>query len=357
MRIQRLVLLVVLITLGPFTNVHAQDSTTLLNWLEPPPFLEGTDLFWTLQDDFGSQGPQSTFPHSLEADIFPHFILAFGAQCRNTSPDVMAALRNAFRPCISITPAVRLRMLKRESTPVPAPSFMPRVNVQWLFRQGNNKLWNVYAQVGHHSNGQSGCLFVWTGVQGRNADCVDYDRDPASADQAVVDHFRRWAGEQAAERPDDERGLIQADRLNGNFAVNYVRFGVDWAIYRSRGISWRLGASYEHTPDRWMFRPLRQFYPDKRFDGVVGFSYGSLRLCRRLDLSANIRGWRREKQIELPDRPMVMQLTCVVNEEQGVGFFVRYYRDYDYYNASFLDNINRLHVGFTINRLKAFGLG
>ena len=54
---------------------------------------------------------------------------------------------------------------------------------------------------------------------------------------------------------------------------------------------------------------------------------------------------------------MVLQLTCLVNEEQGVGFFVRYYRDYDYYNASFLDNISRFHVGFTINRLKAFGLG
>ena len=201
MALQRLALLIVMLTLGLSTVVHAQDSTSLLNWLEPPPFLEGTDLFWTLQDDFGSQGPQRTFPHSLEADIFPHFILAFGAQCRNTSPDVMAALRNAFRPCISITPAVRLRMLKRESTPVPAPSFMPRVNVQWLFRQGDDKLWNVHAQVGHHSNGQSGCLFVWTGVEGRNADCVEHDRDPASADQAVVNHFRRWAGGQAAGRP------------------------------------------------------------------------------------------------------------------------------------------------------------
>ena len=125
----------------------------------------------------------------LEADIFPHYIVAFASRCRNQPPapdplfldqpqdqsfDELLPIRpreSWLRPCISVTPAVRLRMLVGESAPVPAPSFMLRANAQWLFWQthedpGTNiqghTLSNFYFQIAHHSNGQSRCLFIWT---------------------------------------------------------------------------------------------------------------------------------------------------------------------------------------------------
>ena len=355
MLIRRLIVATALITLGPAAQVRAQDS----NWLEPTPFLESTDIFYEIK--YGSVGrdgrydpgaPDQPVNYLFEAGVFPHFIVAFGSRCRETpTGELSGAL-----PCISVTPVVRLRMLDRDSAPVPAPSFMPRVNFQWVYRQGDDKLWNFYAQIGHHSNGQSGCLFQWASTEHQNAICDEYKNDQDSASQLVRDYFQRSDRRTSSEH--SERRYIEAHKFTGNFSVNYVKVGVDWAIHNTSSISWRLGASYEHSPDFLaMDRLLREFYPGKRLDVVAGVSFR--KPCKRWDMFFEHRRDLSRERLDLVGArfPITGQAICMISEEAGFGVVFRYYQGYDYYNASFLDDVKRFHIGVTINRVKAFGLG
>ena len=104
---------------------------------------------------------------------------------------------------------IRLRMFKQDSNPVKTPSFMPKGTVQFI---GFKSLLNPYAPVldyprssvsvkaaiatlGHHSNGQDGCLFV-----------VE-DNEPCTSSP-------------------NARGERDINTDDGSFSTNYVRFGV-----------------------------------------------------------------------------------------------------------------------------------
>src|SRR5687768_1442437 len=92
------------------------------------PFLEGTDVFFSLRKDT-----------VFEADIRPHLI-AF-----QNFTDVLDIHRQAdlaerdgtkvrrFAWSITGTPAVRLRMFEEVSRPVRTPSYMPGGNVQLIW--------------------------------------------------------------------------------------------------------------------------------------------------------------------------------------------------------------------------------
>ena len=333
--------------------------------VDPPPFLEATTLFTTLQGEIGRQGPQRKLPHVLEADIFPHYIVAFASRCRNQPPaparplfDLLLPIRpreSWLRPCVSVTPAVRLRMLVGESVPVPAPSFMLRANAQWLFWQTHedpetniqrHTLSNFYFQIAHHSNGQSRCLFVWTRAGTCVTDGVDSEtQEDRTADQFVVDYLRRGLG---GGRPEPQRGHVQADRLTGNFSVTYIKIGFDRATHRltttgrrTNNLSgWRWGVNAELRPQRWMFDRMRRFYPRIRVGVLAGFAikdfFGT---CERFDEFVDV-GLHGDPDGLTDWLSIAVQGTCVFKQEQGLGVFVRYYSGQDYYNASFLDNIS-----------------
>jgi hypothetical protein len=68
------------------------------------------------------------------------------------------------RWAVELTPKIRLRIFKAESSPVWSPSFMPRVSVYfwpdrtWDFSQ--HRSGTLYsARISHHSNGQAGDFF------------------------------------------------------------------------------------------------------------------------------------------------------------------------------------------------------
>ena len=111
----------------PFsTRLQAQQDP-----LHPPPFLEATDLV-PGRDVLGDKPflkhlgrvlPETGY--LLEADIFPHFVLGFASRCRSSNSSWYVLV-----PCISVTPAIRLRMLNAVSAPIESPSYMPRLNIQ-----------------------------------------------------------------------------------------------------------------------------------------------------------------------------------------------------------------------------------
>ena len=227
---------------------------------------------------------------------------------------------------------------------------------------------NFYVQAGHHSNGQSGCLFTWTAARGQDAgacvqDGVDgRDQEEKMASQFVLDYFRGRIGENRAGEPEPENGYIEANEHAGNFSVNHIKFGFDKATYRTTSTgtglsSWRWGVSAEIRPlVGWMYDRLHRVYPRVRFGVVAGLSIGDFfGICKRFDefveiglhgLPSGLSDWV----------SIAVQGTCMVDERQGLGWFVRYYSGQDYYNASFLNSISRVHAGFTINRLRVFGM-
>ena len=355
-------LLIVLSTVGLSVPAYGQQDRRLPpEPLEAPPLLESTELFWTVVDGV---------PNVLEADIFPHYIVALAHRCSDVPPRSLANYtppRLRSMPCISMTPAVRLRMLATTSNPVYAPSFMPRVNFQWLWHNDTGLQSHVYGQIGHYSNGQTGCLYVWTGLDREDSErCVRHATDtraqvPKGTDDFVRDYYWRSADAEALSSTDGDlcdraselpRGHVAVDVCGGNFSLNYVRIGYDMARYGHYG--WRWGVSYERRPEQWMYGPLRNFYPEWRFGLAAGKSFP--KPCARFDVFGNV-GLHERASTHTERMSLEVRAICMFSESRGVGFFARYYNGQDYYNASFLEPLNRVHLGLVINHWRAFGAG
>jgi hypothetical protein len=182
----------------PLTPAAVPRDTTETNRPPVVPFLEGTDVFWTLVKHDALDSRAVFFPNKLEANIFPHLfvyqnftdILDIDRQARQAADGEAAdGQRNKgireWAMVFSGTPAVRIRMLQDRSAPVRTPSYMPRGNFQFLKVRGlkdglpradrdkahpladflqalrrvpHVSIWEMHVIGGHHSNGQDGCL-------------------------------------------------------------------------------------------------------------------------------------------------------------------------------------------------------
>jgi hypothetical protein len=337
---------------------------------QPPiiPFLEGTDVFWTVQR--GSDG-DPVFPNLLEADLFPHLVVS---QNFTSTLDVVEQSRRGLRGfkefsySISGTPAVRLRMLRDISAPVRTPSYMPRVNAQFLWTRGLKdcdpsrskadchaseaavrgmeqvpgavveevrklmavprvSVWEAHVIVGHHSNGQDGCLLN------------TQTREP-STDQCVP------SGTPTAET---------INRRDGSFSTNYVRTGINYSrnwmeanLEATREA--RLRVEVEHHPRAWIDDEIEELYGRTRLIGAAAYATRHVRFCqRRFEGSASLT-WNPGVVETVTEWSTSAQASCFPFRRGGWGFFARYYRGQDYYNSGFLDEISRLHIGATFNQ-------
>ena len=336
---------------------------------QPPiiPFLEGTDVFWTIQGD------DPTFPNLLEADLFPHLV---ASQNFSSTLDVVEQSRRGIRRfkefsySISGTPAVRLRMLRDVSAPVRTPSYMPRVNAQFLWTRGlkdcdpsNPKglcraveaatlkgveeapaavveearalvavprvsVWEAHVIIGHHSNGQDGCLMTTqTRVPPETGECVP-------------------------------RGTVTAEtinRIDGSFSTNYVRTGINYSRnWMESGFEAdreaRARVEVEHHPRAWIDDEIEELYGRTRLIGAAAYATRHVRFCqRRFEGNASLT-WNPGVVETVTEWSTSVQASCFPFRGGGWGFFVRYYRGQDYYNLGFLDEISRVHIGATFNQ-------
>jgi hypothetical protein len=318
------------------------------------PFMEGTDVFLT--------SPTDTI---FEARIAPHLIVkqTFGDVLDLPSQQArVAGGREAkhFGWIISGTPAIRLRELRQVSDPVRTPSYMPRVNMQLLYATGlRGKLdehrgdaakgsapeigvYEFHGIVGHHSNGQDGCLYTTQTRIGNAEDCT-----PPLA-------------------PDAARAQQIINRHDGSFSTNYVRAGLNYRRTRVDSSTlvddqdWTVGIELEQnfSMDPNVF-PL---YGRTRLTASAGFAG---RPSAKSDHWWDREHWwtcdaRREIKGSLkyingnPSTVWPVALTaeadCFPSTEGGWGFFVRYYAGQDYYNLGFLDNIHRWQAGATFTQ-------
>ncbi len=366
----RLIATFALLGLAAAATARAQmvalpGSSTETN--QPPiiPFLEGTDVFWTVQSD------DPVFPNRLEADLFPHLV---ASQNFSSTLDVLEQSRRGsrrfkeFSYSISGTPAVRLRMLRDVSAPVRTPSYMPRVNAQFLWTRGLKdctasgskadcrpaatplpgaeaipadvaneaialvavprvSVWEAHVIIGHHSNGQDGCL-----LNTQTRDPVSNECLPLSTPTAET-----------------------INRTDGSFSTNYIRTGINYSrnwmeanLEATR--EGRLRLEVEHHPRAWIDDEIEEVYGRTRVIGAAAYATRHVRFCqRRFEGSASVT-WNPGVVDTVTEWSTSVQASCFPFRNGGWGFFVRFYSGQDYYNLSFLDEVSRFHIGATFNQ-------
>ncbi len=317
------------------------------------PFLEGTDVFFSLRRDT-----------VFEADIMPHLVVF---QDFSDVIDITEQARRAlvaggprvkrFAVAVSGTPAVRIRMFEDVSRPVRTPSYMPRGNFQVIWARNVEavaagytgasqltapagpgrdpsaagdprqvSLWEGHAIVGHHSNGQDGCFF----------------QDEERIDEECVSVLP-----------------IAGDRLvnkrDGSFSTNYVRAGLNYRRNTLDGDLWALKewgfrAAIEYHPRAWIDDDIEEIYGRTRFNVDGTYALRELPWCpRRAEATAGFQVIAGHPESVWPVA-ITVQGTCFPTRQGGWGFFVRYYGGQDYYNLGLLENIQRVHVGATFNQ-------
>ena len=98
------------------------SETTETNRAPIIPFLEGTDVFWTIVKKDALDESTVFFPNKLEANIFPHLVVYQNfSDVLDINQQAARAERGAGVKEISMafsgTPAVRIRMLRDRSAP------------------------------------------------------------------------------------------------------------------------------------------------------------------------------------------------------------------------------------------------
>jgi hypothetical protein len=296
------------------------------------PFLEGSDVFVNLP----SNGLL------FEANLSPNLVVLQNVSKLNTlDPRTDTSRHRAY--AFSFDPMVRLRMLNQYSAPVSPPSYMPKLTYQEFRLRANGSplrprvdMWALQATVGHHSNGQDGCVFT---DQTRNGDScaprvLDRTPDPASV-----------------------------DTHSGSFSTNYLMLGVRFRRTalddENRGRwDWTAGVDVEWNPIR--------FFGDGGLDAEIAPLYGATRVslvagaatkltrlrwlggpcASRLEVVATVK-YIADASSTVPPVATTIRGACIFRDSGGWGVLLRFYRGQDYYNINFLQDIARFNIGLT----------
>ncbi len=250
------------------------------------------------QSELGFQPVQSgAAPIYLEGRIAPNLFLN----------------RDQGRWALELTPAIRLRIFREESSPVWSPSFMPRATVYfwrdgtWDFAQ--HRPGTFYsARFGHHSNGQAGDFFTAEG---------------------------------------------DINHVDGSFSTNFVELGVHRLFFRGPGLargygivsfSWEQHVPIDQTDE------LKGRYSTSRLNLRTDYVYPSP-VLKEIDfdlalLMGSVDGWSaldgRRVTVELTGRFAPPQL-------RDATLFAKTYLGQDYYNIRFDQWVAFLQVGLSID--------
>jgi hypothetical protein len=360
-------------------DTPSTGETTETNRAPIIPFLEGTDVFWTLVKKDALDDRPVFFPNKLEANIFPHLVFY------QNFTDILDIDRQATRAArrdgdrdvketamvFSGTPAVRIRMLRDRSAPVRTPSYMPRGNFQFLWLRGLKdgtpaedrdkpralgqfsrdlrrvpriSIWEFHVIGGHHSNGQDGCL---------STDQELVPPPPATDAKCIPAGLVPTAN--TINRVDGSFSSAFFFRFGGNYSKNWMRPESSNAFeppqaYREA----RLSAEYEWHPRKLVDEQMRNIYGRHRANLGAAYAIRGIPSCkRRFEVAAGV-VWNPGVVDPELDWSGHVEASCFPWLNGGWGLLVRWYAGQDYYNIGFLDDINRLQVGLTFNQADFF---
>jgi hypothetical protein len=355
-------------------------ETTETNRAPIIPFLEGTDVFWTLVKKDARDDGAVFFPNKLEANIFPHLVLYQNFTDildiddqfeKSTEADERKDVKE-MAMVFSGTPAVRIRMLQDRSAPVRTPSYMPRGNFQFLWVRGIKPrsdsgkrerprglsefiqklrdvrqigIWELHVIGGHHSNGQDGCLSTDQALDppppAETGECIPAGLVPTR---------------ETINRRDGSFASQFFFRFGGNYSRNLMRRGtpVNASEPPQAFREWRLSAEYEWHPKKLVDDQMRDIYGRHRANLGAAYATRGVQWCkRRFEVAGGV-VWNPGVVDPELDWSGHVTATCFPWLNGGWGFLVRWYTGQDYYNVGFLDDINRLQVGVTFNQADFF---
>lgn len=302
---------------------------------------------------------------------------------------------------LGITPMYRVRIWKENSAPVRTPSFMPKGTFYWdrLQPRAAGHQWGEAAAgsgvfrsipvhslavtVGHHSNGQDGCIFADASGNGFSADDCPSDPNPVyinrrngsfSTNYGELSYtYRRFRL-----RPQDERYDIVHRPIAGL-----------WDKERRSHLSWLIGAAYQwHPPFNTMGaavdKALRPTFGMHRVRVTVGFdkyrgdrsrpATGLAKIPTRLgETSYRFRAWTEitNKTEDVsncgPAAPHIYRCAPRVSwgadvtvglfsKIDGLGIYARLMQAQDYYNLSFFQRKRlRFQAGLSMSLSRGRG--
>jgi hypothetical protein len=162
----------------------------------------------------------------------------------------------------------------------------------------------------------------------------------------------------------------QVNLENGSFSTNYLRLNLEYRrLYPDgdepndlRAITrreWGISGGFELNPHGYVggsiSETLRPLYGPTRFRIGADAAAGNWRVpvwlldrvnCGRAWAGGSmtfVRGAAESVETTITS----VEAACLPGGWGGAGLFVRYYRGQDYYNAAFLQNINRVQFGIT----------
>lgn len=246
---------------------------------------------------------------------------------------------------VTFTPLVRLRMLGETSSPVRPPSFMPKFTLQHfrLKRTSDSldefeytrepvDLWSFDLTIGHHSNGQEGCLWDEDLSDGDPAclaplgvDVTSDDLNQASGSWST--HYLR-ADVRFKRMPTDDDRVVDGEWGGGLWFEGHPHFSGNPAGSISSELQdlygWgRVGARFQ-----WMGRGVDTRARNRielSLEGVIG------------------------ADSEAPDVNFSLEVSRSYEWLRGWGFFARWYWGQDYYNVQFLEELNELQFGLVFD--------
>ncbi len=313
------------------------------NFRQVLPFMDST--FVGLARGHTRAGDEWTF----DADIVPNFVVheslfrKLGEEYAKT--DVATRTKRVAWSFTGV-PMVRLRLFINEpSAPVKTPSYMPKGTFQLLgFQPGKRKpntidLYAFQATVGHHSNGQDGCLYVTeTGT-----DCTP--------------------------PPGGITPTTQINTKDGSFSTNYLLFGGRYRFVilqpedvqnlpgvREGRFEFTVGGDLELNPGDGNFLGGAGIDPDQkalygptRVSGLFNAAARDVGPCYRLEGKSNVKYIHGQLADGVSAFAEIFEGLCLFRET-GWGLMARFYNGQDYYNAGFGQNMTRLQIGLTYSQ-------
>jgi len=240
----------------------------------------------------------------------------------NLNPNFVIRERKDSRLMAVLTPQITIRMYNIESYPVQTPSYIPQISFYYLTgdRQGLRQN-TFFGRIAHHSNGQDGSFY----------------KDSLNT---------------------------QINLRTGNFATNYMEFGLIHTSYSSHKNAVKFfKSSLEVHPRNWMLEELHGQYSGLRWHNSF-FAYklpmdrDFFMKNRRANFSVKIETtWMLDQindweVLELDRLNAALTFYYHPKFLEDIGLFVQFYHGTDYYNIYFQHQIDTIRFGLMTEILR-----
>ncbi|WP_037051279.1 hypothetical protein [Psychroserpens burtonensis] len=291
--------IILFLLLYPSFQLRAQEADSLLPKLslDQIALINQSDSYISFPTDIGNIEPLL-----FEANVNPSFIIR-----ERKDSKLMAVL----------TAQITIRMYNEESFPVRTPSYIPQVSVYYLVNK-KETLDNLvfFGKIAHHSNGQDGDFY------------------------------------------NDDNSI---NLKSGNFATNFVEFGILKTAYSKRLKAIKtIKSSIEIHPKSWMTQELQGKYSGLRWhNSFTSFKF-SLKNNKneRADFSLKAEATLmldNFDDLNVFDLDRInASLTFYYHPKffEDIGLFMQFYHGMDYYNIYFDHQISFIRFGIMTEILR-----